>query len=279
MDDPHFQIADPAPASLAGAVCALARSNHFLDSHASVTALVWMTLIFKLLVHPRHFGRESPDTNETQRKIRKSHYTKSPLPHIRNPRPAVSARRAESYNAPMSATPSKSLPASQEFESLTQTAAETRRRAEGPNELPSSHRRGWVALALDVFREPMFLLLVACGALYFALGDGQEAAMLLGFVFFIMGITLFQEGKTERALEALRDLSSPRALVIRDGAQRRVAGRQRLALLVVGDRLPGTCGDRIHLALGRQARQGTDRDRDGDGQGSEHGSSRGPARL
>ncbi|HMX95111.1 MAG TPA: cation-transporting P-type ATPase, partial [Elusimicrobiota bacterium] len=142
-----------------------------------------------------------------------------------------------------------------EFESLSQSAAETRRRAEGPNELPSSHRRGWVVLALDVFREPMFLLLVACGALYFALGDGQEAAMLLGFVFFIMGITLFQEGKTERALEALRDLSSPRALVIRDGSQRRVAGRDvvrgDLLVLAEGDRVPadGILLSSSHLAV------------------------------
>ena len=49
--------------------------------------------------------------------------------------------------------------------------------------------------------------------------------MLLGFVFVVIGITFYQEQKTERALEALRDLSSPRALVIRDGEQQRIAGR------------------------------------------------------
>ena len=65
----------------------------------------------------------------------------------------------------------------------------------------------------------MFLLLIACGVLYLILGDFKEALMLLGFVFVIIGITLYQENKTERALDALRDLSSPRALVIRDGVQ------------------------------------------------------------
>jgi Ca2+-transporting ATPase len=74
------------------------------------------------------------------------------------------------------------------------------------------------------------------------LGDREEALMLMGFVFVVMGITLYQERKTERALEALRDLSSPRASVIRGGRQKRVAGREvvRGDLLIVreGDRVP-----------------------------------------
>jgi Ca2+-transporting ATPase len=113
---------------------------------------------------------------------------------------------------------------------------------EGPNELPTSKQRGNLRIALDVMREPMFLLLVACGAIYLMVGDMQEALMLLAFVFFVMGITLYQERKTERALEALRDLSSPRALVIRDGAQQRIAGREvvrgDIIVLAEGDRVP-----------------------------------------
>ena len=88
----------------------------------------------------------------------------------------------------------------------------------------------------------MFLLLVGGGILYLLLGDVEEALMLLGFVFVVMGITLYQERKTERALEALRDLSSPRALVIRDGAEKRIAGRDvvrgDLLILKEGDRVP-----------------------------------------
>lgn len=64
---------------------------------------------------------------------------------------------------------------------------------EGHNELPSSKQRGNFQIALDVMREPMFLLLVACGAIYLLVGDMQEAMMLLAFVFFVMGITLYQE--------------------------------------------------------------------------------------
>jgi P-type Ca2+ transporter type 2C len=113
---------------------------------------------------------------------------------------------------------------------------------EGHNELPSAKQRGNLAIALDVTGEPMFLLLVACGAIYLMVGDMQEALMLLAFVFFVMGITLYQERKTERALEALRDLSSPRALVIRDGTQQRIAGREvvrgDIIVLAEGDRVP-----------------------------------------
>ncbi len=106
----------------------------------------------------------------------------------------------------------------------------------------SSKSRSIFATAWNVVREPMFLLLLSCGAIYLVLGDVQEALMLLGFVFVVLGITLFQERKTERALEALRDLSSPRALVIRDGERTRIAGRDvvpdDLVVLAEGDRVP-----------------------------------------
>jgi P-type Ca2+ transporter type 2C len=115
-------------------------------------------------------------------------------------------------------------------------------RAEGYNELPSADKRSVLTIVLEVIREPMFLLLIACGSIYLILGDLQEALMLLGFVFVIMGITFYQERKTERTLEALRDLSSPRALVIRDGKQTRIAGREvvtgDIIMLKEGDRVP-----------------------------------------
>ena len=128
------------------------------------------------------------------------------------------------------------------LQGLTAAEAAARLRAEGFNELPSSKPRSIFAIAWEVVREPMFLMLVACGAIYLVLGDAEEALMLLGFVVVVMGITLYQERKTERALEALRDLSSPRASVIRDGRQIRIAGREvvRGDLLVLreGDRVP-----------------------------------------
>lgn len=97
----------------------------------------------------------------------------------------------------------------QTIEGLTSEQAASRLK-QGANELPSSKARSFWATAWDVVREPMFLMLLACGLIYLQLGSWDEACMLLGFVFVVLGITLYQERKTERALEALRDLSSPR---------------------------------------------------------------------
>jgi Ca2+-transporting ATPase len=125
---------------------------------------------------------------------------------------------------------------------LSSTQAAARLRSEGPNELPSGRRRELSHSLFEVVREPMTALLFACGAIYFLLGDRQEALMLLGFVLLIVGITLYQDRKTERAIEALRDLASPRALVIRDGRQQRIAGhevvRDDVLILSEGDRVP-----------------------------------------
>ena len=129
-----------------------------------------------------------------------------------------------------------------DLQGLSDQEVRERLAQDGYNELPSSKKRAWVHALLDIVREPMFLLLIACGVLYLILGDTEEAMMLMGFVVVIIGITLYQEGKSERALEALRDLSSPRALVIRDGAQQRIAGRDvvrdDIVLVSEGDRIP-----------------------------------------
>jgi len=125
---------------------------------------------------------------------------------------------------------------------LTDEEAARRHGSEGPNELPSAKKRGPIAIAFEVGKEPMFLLLIACGALYLLLGDVREALLLLGFVLVVVGITFVQERKTERALDALRDLASPRALVVRSGEKRRIAGREvvrgDVLLLSEGDRVP-----------------------------------------
>jgi Ca2+-transporting ATPase len=128
------------------------------------------------------------------------------------------------------------------IQGLREKEARQRLKEEGYNELPSSLRRNLFDIAAEVVREPMFLLLIAGGAIYLLIGDVQEAVMLLGFVFVVMGITLYQERKTERALEALRDLSSPRAVVIRDGQHKRIPGREvvrgDIIILAEGDRIP-----------------------------------------
>lgn len=121
---------------------------------------------------------------------------------------------------------------------LTEAQAQQRLRQDGPNELPASTQRTLLRLCAAVVSEPMFLLLVACGMIYLLLGDRAEALMLLGFVFVVMGITLTQQRRAENALAALRDLSSPSALVVRGGALQTVAARTLV------------CGDVVHISEG-----------------------------
>ena len=130
---------------------------------------------------------------------------------------------------------------SSELQGLTEDEARQRLLRDGPNELPSEKNRGVLSIVFDVVREPMFLMLVAAGSLYFLAGEPSDALMLLGFVFVVMAITVIQERRTERALDALRDLSSPRALVIRSAVQRRISGRD----VVCGDLLCLSEGDRV----------------------------------
>ena len=125
---------------------------------------------------------------------------------------------------------------------LTQAEATVRLAAEGFNELPKAQRRSPLRIVFDVLREPMLALLVAGGVVYLLLGGKEEALILLAFACLSVGITVVQEARTERVLDALRDLTSPRALVIRDGHHQRIAGRDvargDAIVLAEGDRVP-----------------------------------------
>ena len=124
---------------------------------------------------------------------------------------------------------------------LTAVQAAQRLVEDGPNALPGWHGRSLLSIAAETVREPMILLLLAAGTLYMVLGDLQEGLTLFCFVLITVALTLYQEGKTERAIDALRDLTSPRALVIRDGQPQRIAGRD----VVRGDLLKLSEGDRV----------------------------------
>ena len=121
---------------------------------------------------------------------------------------------------------------------LSDMEARQRLARDGPNELPASRPRSRLRLLRGIVADPMFLLLLACGGIYMLLGDKREALMLLGFVLVVMVMTYFQQQRTERSLDALRDLSSPQALVMRGGQLSRVASRELV------------CGDVVLLAEG-----------------------------
>ncbi len=138
---------------------------------------------------------------------------------------------------------------------LTSTEALHRLQIDGPNELPSQRPRNLIAILREVATEPMFLLLIAAATIYIVLGDLREALVLAASIVIVIAITTLQQRRTERALAALRDLSSPRALVIRDGVRVRVPGREvvtgDIVLLREGDRVPadGTLREATALSV------------------------------
>ena len=124
---------------------------------------------------------------------------------------------------------------------LTAVEAQNRQARDGPNELSPPIRRSLWRQMLEASRDPMFRLLVAAGVVYLLLGEVSDALVLLGFVLFSASITLVQEQRTEKVLNALRELSSPRAWVVREGQRQRIAGNE----VVCGDLLVVSEGDRI----------------------------------
>jgi Ca2+-transporting ATPase len=124
---------------------------------------------------------------------------------------------------------------------LTAAEAAARLASDGYNELPAPDRRGFVRIIWEVVRQPMFALLIGGGIVYLLLGDRTEALLLLAFATLSVLITVVQESRSERVLEALRDLASPRALVVRDGQRVQIAGRE----VVCGDVIVLGEGDRV----------------------------------
>lgn len=125
---------------------------------------------------------------------------------------------------------------------ISSLQAKEKLKAHGFNELVSSRPKNIWRIAWEVMKEPMFILLICCGVLYMILGNYKEGIILLSTIFIIIGITFFQHRKTEKALEALKKLSSPRALVVRDGIEIRIPGREvvpgDLIIINEGDRIP-----------------------------------------
>ncbi|ASG20508.1 Ca2+-transporting ATPase [Nitrospirillum viridazoti] len=130
---------------------------------------------------------------------------------------------------------------------LSATEAARRLVAEGYNELPRPDRRPFLRILLGILAEPMFGLLVASALIYLVLGDLREGLMLLAFATASVGIAAAQESRSERVLDTLRTLTSPRAQVLRDGARVRIPGREvvpgDIVFLEEGDRVPAD----IHL--------------------------------
>ena len=139
-------------------------------------------------------------------------------------------------SVPTSESPVKS------WTGLTEPEAARRLRTHGPNVLPSGQQATFISIVAGTLKEPMILLLVATGIVYFVIGDIREAIAILASILVVIGISVAQKHRTERTLEALRDLTSPRALVIRAEGTRRIPAREvvpgDIVILNEGDRAP-----------------------------------------
>ena len=132
--------------------------------------------------------------------------------------------------------------ASTPWRALTDSEARDRLRRYGPNTLPAAHKQTLFSIAFATLKEPMLVLLLSTGVVYLAVGDLREAVAILASIFLVIGISVVQKQRTERTLEALRDLTSPRALVVRAEGTRRIPAREvvpeDIVVLNEGDRVP-----------------------------------------
>ena len=115
------------------------------------------------------------------------------------------------------------------------------RKIHGRNEIAQEEKTSLLKIALKFFSEPVFLLLIGASLIYFALGEPRDGAIMLVFVVFMGSINLYQEWRTDRTLEALRNLSSPKVSVIREGEKEIIPSEE----LVPGDIMLLSEGEKI----------------------------------
>jgi len=124
---------------------------------------------------------------------------------------------------------------------LTSSEAKIKLQTDGLNELPAAKRRTIFSSIVEILKEPVFALLLVASLIYMLIGSLDDALVLFGFIAVSIAITLFQQRKSERALDAIKELSSPKSTVIRDGVPIQIFSRE----LVVGDHVLFQEGERI----------------------------------
>jgi Ca2+-transporting ATPase len=124
---------------------------------------------------------------------------------------------------------------------LSEAEAQARLLRDGQNRLPPPEHKSALRVVASVAAQPMVLLLLACTVLYGLLGDVFDAVALGASICAVIGISAYQELRTQRVLEALRGLASPRSTVVRGGVVRRISSHE----IVAGDRLLVEEGDRL----------------------------------
>lgn len=128
-----------------------------------------------------------------------------------------------------------------DYKGLSNKKIGTLREKYGFNELAPEKKKTLYSKFVEIFKEPMFLLLLSTALIYFILGEPKDGIIMLIFVAFMSGINIFQEWKTDKTLQALKELSSPKVKVIRNEKAVEIECRQ----LTIGDIMILEEGDKI----------------------------------
>ena len=127
-------------------------------------------------------------------------------------------------------------------EGLSRREAEERLKAYGPNRLRPPQTRGPLARFLQQFHNVLIYVLLGAALMTALLGHALDTGVILGVVLINALIGFIQEGKAESALDAIRNLLSPQATVLRDGRRRVLAAEELVpgdvVLLQPGDKVP-----------------------------------------
>ncbi|MGG7200837.1 cation-translocating P-type ATPase [Clostridium butyricum] len=128
---------------------------------------------------------------------------------------------------------------------LNSEEVEKLQRKYGMNELIIQEKPNMLKKFLGVFKEPMFLLLLIAATVYFLLGAPKDGAIMLVFVGFVASITFIQEWKTEKTMNALKDLTSPKVNTLRNGKNILIKSTELVpgdvVFLSEGERIPADC--------------------------------------
>jgi len=125
---------------------------------------------------------------------------------------------------------------------LTSVQAKKLQEQFGKNELTAVKKQSFFSKVIHIICEPMFLLLIIAAVIYFVLGEPRDGAIMLIFVLGIISIDVIQEWKTDKTLNALKDLSAPHVSVIRDGKEQIISSTDLvpndLMIIVEGVKIP-----------------------------------------
>lgn len=128
-----------------------------------------------------------------------------------------------------------------DYSGLCTEEAKKRQEQFGLNELAPEKKENFFHKIINIFKEPMFLLLICTSLIYFVLGEPRDGIIMLVFVAFMSGINIFQEWRTDKTLQALKDLSAPKVKVIRNGELLQIESRE----ITIADLMVLEEGDKI----------------------------------